>query len=240
MTTASSSSYLSNDAAARKGIYVIVPAYNEAGSVGRVVESLLEVYPNVLVVDDGSTDHTAAVARGARARVLRHAVNRGQGAAIQTGIEFALQCGATHLVTFDADGQHDVADIGRLLEPIYRGQCDVALGSRFLGEAVDLPGSRRLLLQLGVIFTRLTSGANLTDTHNGLRAMNRRAAEKIHITLDGMAHASELIDQIVRNALTYREVPVTIRYTDYSRAKGQSSRGAIKIALHYLIGRVLR
>lgn len=224
----------------RDTVFVVVPAYNEAACVGRVVEQLRRVYPNVIVVDDGSSDETAAIARGAGACVLRHAVNRGQGAAIQTGIEYALQRGAEYVVTFDADGQHDVADIRRLLEPIVRGRCDIALGSRFLGEALDLPASRRILLQLGVLFTRLTSGARLTDTHNGLRAFRRRAAQKIEITLDGMAHASELIDQIARSGLAYMEVPVTIRYTEYSRAKGQSSRGAVKIALHYLLGRVLR
>lgn len=221
-------------------VFVVVPAYNEAGVIGDVVAALRGAYADVVVVDDGSTDGTFELARRHGACVLRHLINRGQGAALQTGIEFALLAGAHIIVTFDADGQHDVADIARLAAPIVAGDCDITLGSRFLGEAIDLPAARRLLLRAGIFFTRLTSGASLTDTHNGLRAFSRRAAERIQLRLDGMAHASEIIDQVIRCGLPWREVPVTIRYTDYSRAKGQSSRGAIRIAMQYLLGRVIR
>lgn len=224
----------------RSGVYVIVPAYNEARVLGEVVERLRRSYPQIVVVDDGSRDATFEVARRAGAMALRHPINRGQGAAIQTGIEFALRRGAEYLVTFDADGQHQVEDVDRLVDPIRRGECDICLGSRFLGEALNLPTSRKWLLRAAVLFTRVTSGANLTDTHNGLRAFSRRAAERLDITLDGMAHASEIIDQVVRSGLTYREVPVQIHYTDYSLAKGQTSRGAFRVLLQYVIGRVTR
>lgn len=222
------------------GVFVVVPAYNEAPSVGGVVTALHALYPNVVVVDDGSSDDTGETARRAGAMVLRHVINRGQGAAIQTGIEFALRAGAGCVVTFDADGQHDPADIERLLLPVVRGECDVALGSRFLGQAEGITAMRRLTLQMGVWFTWLTSGVRLTDAHNGLRAFSRRAAEVVDIRLDGMAHASELVDIIRRHGLSFREVPVTIRYTDYSRTKGQSAGGALRIVMHYLIGRVTR
>lgn len=224
----------------RDSVFVVVPAYNEAAIVGQVVADLKRAYDSVVVVDDGSTDETGRVARQAGATVLRHAINRGQGASIQTGIEYALISGAEFIVTFDADGQHKVADVASLLAPIARGECDITLGSRFLGNAVNLPASRRILLKLGVLFTRFTSGVNLTDVHNGLRAFSRRAAGRIHIQLDGMAHASEMIDLIRRSGLEFREIPVTIQYTDYSRAKGQSSRGALRIVMHYLLGRVVR
>lgn len=220
--------------------FVVVPAYNEGASIEAVVGELVEVYPNVVVVDDGSRDDTFNLAHRQAPYVLRHAINRGQGAALQTGIEFALRRGARYIVTFDADGQHQVSDIRRLLEPIAHGECDVSLGSRFLGEAIDLPGTRRILLRLGVLFTWLVNGVRLSDVHNGLRAFSRKAAERIHIRLDGMAHASELIDQICNSDLVYREVPVTVRYTEYSKMKGQSSRGAMRIAFHYLLGRVMR
>ena len=224
----------------RSGTFVVIPAFNEEGAIEEVARGVAEVYPNVVVVDDGSLDDTRSAARRSAKYVLRHALNRGQGAAIQTGIEFALKRGAKYVVTFDADGQHRVEDIAALLEPIRRGECNIALGSRFLGEAEGLATSRKVTLKLGVVFTRVTSGVKLTDTHNGLRAFSRAAAERIEIKLDGMAHASELIDLIVRSGLAYKEVPVTIRYTAYSTAKGQTSRGAIRVALHYLVGRMIR
>src|ERR1051325_6178059 len=166
--------------------------------------------------------------------------NRGQGAALQTSIEFALSRGAEYIVTFDADGQHQVGDISRLIEPIARGECEVTLGSRFLGEAKNLPAARKWLLRLGVWFTRFVNGLRLTDTHNGLRAFSISAARKLDIHLDGMAHASEIIDVISRHRLSFREVPVEVHYTDYSLAKGQSSRGAARIAIQYLLEKVLR
>lgn len=197
-------------------------------------------YPNVIVIDDGSQDDTAARAKHAGATLLRHAINRGQGAALQTGIEYSLAKGAEFVITFDSDGQHCVDDLPNLLTPILRSEAEVVLGSRFLGRVENMPWTRWLLLKAAVGFTRLTSGMRVTDAHNGLRALSRRAAQQIHITLDRMAHASEIIDQIRASRLPVCEVPVTIRYTDYSRAKGQSSLAAVKVAFHYLLGKVLR
>ncbi len=224
----------------RKGTFVIVPAYNEETCIASVAREIAEQYPNVVVVDDGSTDGTSAAARRGTPLVLRHIINRGQGAALQTGIEYALRHGARFIVSFDGDGQHRVEDIQALLFPICRGEFDISLGSRFLGQAIAMPRMRRLTLQLAILFTRVVSRVKLTDAHNGLRAFSRRAAERIHLTLDRMAHASELIDQIRDSGLPYCEVPVQIRYTAYSRGKGQSSRNAIRILIHYLSGRLLR
>lgn len=223
----------------RQGVFVVVPAYNEGRCIEQVVSEVRAMYPNVVVVDDGSTDNTLEAARRCATYVLRHLINRGQGATLQTGIQLALLSGARYVVTFDADGQHQVEDIQPMLEPIWRGECEITLGSRFLGQAVNVPASRRATLRLGVLFSQLAHGVKLTDVHNGLRAFSRRAAENIQITLDRMAHASELIDIIVRSGLAFREVPVQVRYTDYSMAKGQSSLGAFRIAFQYLLGRVL-
>ncbi|MHC4696674.1 MAG: glycosyltransferase family 2 protein [Planctomycetota bacterium] len=224
----------------REGTFVVVPAYNEEVCIESVAREIAAQYPNVVVVDDGSTDGTFAAAKRSARHVLRHVINRGQGAALQTGMEYALKRGARFVVSFDADGQHRVEDIPALLQPIYRGECDIALGSRFLGQALEMPPTRRLTLQLAVLFTRVVSRVKLTDVHNGLRAFSRPAAQRIHLTLDRMAHASELIDLIRQSGLPFREVPVQIRYTDYSRRKGQPSRGAIRILIHYLSGRILR
>jgi glycosyltransferase involved in cell wall biosynthesis len=219
-------------------IFVVIPAYNEGARVAEVIRDVRAHYPNVVVVDDGSRDDSGARSLAAGAVVLTHVVNRGQGAALQTGIDYALARGAGYVVTFDSDGQHRVSDIPALINPIRDGRWDISLGSRFLGGVENITTTRRLLLKAGVLFTRVVSQVEITDTHNGLRAFSRQAAQRIRITLDRMAHASELIDQIRDCGLPYGEVPVHIRYTDYSRAKGQSSLGAIKILFHYFFKRM--
>jgi glycosyltransferase involved in cell wall biosynthesis len=228
------------DASVRRSLFVVIAAYNEERAIASVVSELRADYPNVVVVDDGSRDRTWAEARDAGAIVLRHLVNRGQGAALQTGISYALRAGAEIIVTFDADGQHQPCDIPALCAPIVAGEAEVCLGSRFLGHAQSMPLGRRVMLFGAVVFTRVTSGMKLSDTHNGLRAFSRRAASILDIQLDRMAHASELIDQVRSSGLAYREIPVHIRYTEYSLAKGQRSSAALRVALDYLIGRLLR
>ncbi|HEX8409966.1 MAG TPA: glycosyltransferase family 2 protein [Thermoanaerobaculia bacterium] len=219
---------------------VVIPAYNEAEAIGAVVAELVARGHEVIVVDDGSRDSTADVAKRQGAIVLRHAINRGQGAALQTGIACALQRGAEEIVTFDSDGQHAAEDVETLVAPLRAGRADVVLGSRFIGTTEGMPRRRKAILAAAVIFTRLASGVRVTDTHNGLRAFTRAAAAKLDIRLDRMAHASELLDQIVRHELRYEEVPVHVRYTDYSRRKGQSSFAALRILADYVLGRWMR
>jgi polyprenyl-phospho-N-acetylgalactosaminyl synthase len=221
-------------------VFVIVAAFNEAECIAEVVREVRQLYPNVVVVDDGSSDDTAERAREAGAWVLTHLINRGQGAALQTGITYALARGAQFVVTFDADGQHDVADIAGLLAPIVRGEVDVSLGSRFLQQPAHMPRSRRLLLFFAVMFMRLTVRARLTDAHNGLRAFSRAAAMRVDLKLDRMAHASEIVDQVVSSGVRFTEVPVSIRYTDYSLRKGQRNSAALRVAFDYLMARLIR
>jgi glycosyltransferase involved in cell wall biosynthesis len=223
----------------RDHVFIVVPAYNEMPVIETVLGELCDRWPNVIVVDDGSSDGTHDVACRLARWTLRHPINRGQGAALQTGIDFALARGASCIVTFDGDGQHRVDDLDRLVGPIVERACDVVLGSRFAGTASGLPPSRRLAIALGVVITRLSSGLRVTDTHNGLRAFSRRAAERIRITQDRMAHASELLDEIGRLGLPWLEVPVNIVYTDHSLAKGQRIGNAPRILLHHLIGRLV-
>jgi polyprenyl-phospho-N-acetylgalactosaminyl synthase len=214
--------------------------YNEAAVIGGVVSTLRETFPRVVCVDDGSSDGSAELARAAGAVVVRHHHNLGQGAAIQTGLTYALRSPATkYVVTFDADGQHRVSDAARMVQVARTEGVDVVLGSRFLTEAAhDMPRSRRTVLRAAVMFTRLSSGLALTDAHNGLRVLTRHAASRIHITLTGMAHASEILDQIAHHELTWREVPVMIEYTEYSRAKGQPNINAVNISLDLLSRRL--
>ncbi len=220
-------------------VYVVIAAFNEQHTIHATIESLREKYPNVIVVDDGSGDATGERALDAGATVLSHLFNRGQGAALQTGIEYALKCDASIIVTFDADGQHQSEDIASLILPIQNGEADVVLGSRFLQNADDIPVGRRMLLRAALVFTRLTSGLELTDTHNGLRALSRHAASLMALRQDRMAHSSEILDRIRSYQIRFVEVPTKIIYTDYSSAKGQRARGALRIVFDYFIDKVL-
>ena len=221
-------------------IFVVVAAYNEARVIASVIRRLKSSFPNIIVVDDGSTDGTANCLRDCGVFVLRHSINRGQGAALQTGIRFALMEGADVIVTFDADGQHDEQDIQALVEPVLRHESDLTLGSRFLGRAQHMPFSRQVVLKLGVLFTRIVSRLRLTDVHNGLRAFSRPVASSLHITMDRMAHASEILDEIKQAGWRYKEVAVNVRYSSYSMAKGQSSWNAIVISTQILLRKLTR
>jgi glycosyltransferase involved in cell wall biosynthesis len=215
----------------RPNLWVVCAAYNEARVIGGVVSELVHAGYQVVVVDDGSGDKTRHVAAAAGANAVTHPINLGQGAALQTGIDYAMAQGADILVTFDADGQHRVADIARLVEALRRERADFALGSRFLGQTYNLPLLRRWVLQAATVFTRLTTGLRLTDSHNGLRALTRRGAASIRLRQNRMAHASEIVSEIARSGLPYVEVPVTIEYTAYSLAKGQRIGDSVKILL---------
>lgn len=217
--------------ALRPNLWVICAAYNEATAIGRVVTELGRTGHQVIVVDDGSRDATADVAAAAGAHVVVHPINLGQGAALQTGIDYALAQGADVLVTFDADGQHRVSDIARLVDALRQARADFALGSRFLGQTSNLPRLRRWLLKAATVFTRVTTGLRLTDSHNGLRAFTRKGAAAIRLRQNRMAHASEILVEIARSGLRYVEVPVTIEYTAYSLAKGQHIGNSVTILL---------
>ncbi len=220
--------------------WIVITAYNEQQRIGAVLDDLLKIAENIVVVDDGSCDDTAGEVLLRPVWLVRHAVNLGQGAALQTGIAFALERPGDYIITFDADGQHCTSDLPTLIEPLTAADADFALGSRFLGKAQGIPWSRKLVLRMAVLFTRVSSGVALTDAHNGLRAMTRRGAQHLHITMNRMEHASEILDQIVRCGLKYVEVPVTIRYTADSLAKGQKTSAALRLGIKLLLEKVIR
>lgn len=210
--------------------FIVVAAYNEEQRIGGVVHDLRgHGYTNIIVVDDCSADKTGKIARKLDVQVLRHRKNRGQGAALRTGIRQALNQGADIIVTFDGDGQHQASEIKRLIRPIQLGRVDVVLGSRFMGGAIGLPWYKWILLKGSILVERLFLGIKLTDVHNGFRAFSRRAASYIKITFDGMAHGSEIVAEIHDLGLRYTEVPVTILYDEYTRQHGQSVFNAFNI-----------
>ncbi|WP_447578953.1 glycosyltransferase family 2 protein [Achromobacter kerstersii] len=222
----------------RSNTWVVIAAFNEGSVIRDVVAGLKVEWPNVVVVDDGSSDATAEEAGAAGAFVIQHPVNLGQGAALATGLQYCIEIGAEYIVNFDADGQHHVEDIQVLVDRASQPDVDVVIGSRFLGETRAMPRSRKLMLKAAVLFTRITTGLKVTDAHNGLRCFTLEAAKQIKITQNRMAHASEILEEIARHKLRVAEVPVTITYTDYSLAKGQRLSNSINILLELFLGRL--
>lgn len=224
-----------------KNVWVVIPAYNESSVIQTTIKDVLNFFQNVVVVDDHSPDCTARLAYESGATVCRHPINLGQGAALQTGITYALSQGASHIITFDADGQHSIHDAMNMVDTLDKTQVDVVLGSRFLGaNPIGMTRSKRVLLAAATFFTRITSGLSVTDTHNGLRCLSAKAAKEITIKHNRMAHASELLNQIGKLKLKYVESPCTITYTDYSKAKGQRLTGAFKILYDLSVGKLYK
>ena len=222
-------------------VFVIIPAYNENVVLRTVIEELLTLQINIVVIDDGSAEHLYSLLKQLPVYVLRHRINLGQGAAIQTGIEFALSKKADIIVTFDADGQHTAGDIEKMVNKISEGSADIVFGSRFMkGAKHNMPASRKFLLQIARHFNYFFTGVLLTDAHNGLRAMNRKAASVLRLKENRMAHATELVLKVRKSKLSYIEVPVTIRYTEYSLAKGQSAKSGFRILLDLLINKLFK
>ncbi len=227
---------------------IIIPAFNEGERIGAVIASVLAL-GKVVVVDDGSADDTGAVARRAGAVVLRHVINRGQGAALQTGMEFALRILQAEVIAhFDADGQMRSEDLERAGLRLQEQGEGIVLGSRFLGCAALKPTtlkptdqgmtfSRLLVLQGGLIFTKIFSGVAVTDTHNGLRVMTAETAKKLKLTLDRMAHASEILDLIKVHEIRLSEVPIVVSYR--IDKVGQSNWGMFPIVRDLLKKRLI-
>ena len=220
--------------------WVVIPAYNECNRLPSVLKGLVGRGLHIVVVDDGSRDATAEVAAGHDVFVLRHLINRGQGAALRTGVQFAISQDAQEIVTFDADGQHQADDIPVLLAALREGDVDLVLGSRFLGSAPGIPFHRRIMLKLAIVFTRVTTGLKLTDVHNGLRAMTAEAARRLTFTEDGMAHASQILSIAAQLRLRITEVPCSIHYSPQSLEKGQRTSAAIGILGRLAISRIVR
>ena len=216
--------------------WFVIPLFNEGQVIADVVKDVLTTFPNVVCIDDGSSDDSAAAAQAAGAVVVRHPVNLGQGAALQTGFEYALaQPGMRWVVTFDADGQHQVSDVQAMLAKAEAEDLQVVFGSRFLDDRTEAGALKRIVLQLAVAYTNLTTRTKLTDAHNGLRVISRDVVSRLSITQNRMAHASELVAQIGALDVRYGESPVHVLYTDYSRSKGQSLWNAVNILAELIL-----
>jgi glycosyltransferase involved in cell wall biosynthesis len=221
-------------------VAVIIPAYNESQVIGDVLAVFSELPYEIIVIDDGSSDTTISEIENYPVWLLQHATNLGQGAALQTGFEFALSLAQVeYFITFDSDGQHNAGDIETIVNILNSSDVDVVLGSRFCegGIAENIKGLKKFVLKLAINFTNWQTGLKLTDTHNGIRGFRREALAKIHLKQNRMAHASELLNQISANQMKVQEIPVHILYTEYSMKKGQSLLNGINILWDLFIGK---
>lgn len=218
-------------------LVAVVPAYNEEKNIGPVISGLFSHADKIVVVDDGSTDDTASEAKKFGALVLRHEINRGQGAALQTGHEYALKMGADYVIDFDGDGQFDAGDIKPALTALQQANADVLFGSRFLGKKANLPFLKRwVVLPIAKLLNCLFGGGGLSDVHNGFRVFTRRALELIRITQDRMAHATEIVALVKKYNLKYIEFPVRVVYRKY----GQGVGGGVRVLRDLVIGRLVK
>lgn len=218
-------------------LFIVIPYYNESEVIGDVLHDILANCPDarIVIVDDGSERQILQNQLNSNIVCLRHCCNLGQGAALQTGITYSLGEGADFIITFDADGQHQASDIFPMIEPLLNKKFDIVFGSRFLGGSEEVPLLRKLAIRSVLFFHWVLTGVKLSDYHNGFRAMNRKAAKTIKISQNRMAHATEILQQVLDYKLSWTEIPVHIRYTTYSRKKGQKLIDSLKIITDLLL-----
>ena len=222
-------------------IFVIIPCYNEAAVIRNTVIEVLRHGYRVVIIDDSSKDNSKNELKGLPVYYLRHRVNLGQGAALQTGIDFALKKGAKYFVTFDADGQHDSDDIPGMVALLENEKADIVFGSRFLpGSKTNVSRSRSFALNLGRYINYFTSGIMLSDSFNGMRIFSKQAAEKIKLTENRMSHPTQLLMLTAAGKLKYAEYPVAVHYSDYSKNKGLKNKDGIKIIIEILLYKIFR
>ncbi|MBI8999596.1 glycosyltransferase family 2 protein [Corynebacterium sp. CCM 8864] len=223
--------------------WLVMPCYNEATVIGDVIRAARETFPNIVAINDGSADDSDIAIHAAGAHLINHPVNLGQGAAIQTGVEYArAQPGSRYFVTFDADGQHQVKDVVAMLQRLRTEPLDIVVGTRFgrpRSEGDQVPLLKRVVLRTVVMLSPRAKRMGLTDAHNGLRVFNRRVAEELNIRMNGMSHASEFVTQIDERGWRVAEQPVDILYTEYSMSKGQSLINGVNILADGLLARRL-
>jgi polyprenyl-phospho-N-acetylgalactosaminyl synthase len=217
-------------------IFCIIPALNEEKMIGEVVAKVKPLVSEVVLIDDGSRDHTREIAAAAGAVVLRHQINRGQGAGLETGNQYALQNGAEIILHFDADGQFLAEDIPAVLAPLISGQADMVFGSRFLEKKSELPWLKeKIFMPIARLVNLILLGAVLTDPQSGFRAGTAAAWQKIRINQNGMAHCSEIIAKVFKNKLRVLEVPITVRYDEF----GQKFSGGVRIVKDLLLAKLM-
>lgn len=207
------SSISSSKAISKNKIVAVLPAYNEEVSIGSVVLRTKEHAGRVIVIDDGSSDHTASIAKMAGAEVIRHITNKGKGKAFKTGFNAASQNGAAIIVTLDSDGQHNPAEIPKLTAPIFSGEADLVNGSRYInGNGKNTPAYRRIGQTVLDKATNMNSGVKITDTQSGFRAFAVNTLPAFRFKENGFGIESEMLADAAKSDIRIKEVEIDVRY----------------------------
>tara|TARA_Y100001970_G_scaffold276794_1_gene380057 strand:+ start:220 stop:900 length:681 start_codon:yes stop_codon:yes gene_type:complete len=211
-------------------VYILIPVFNEDKKIKSVISELSPSFKNIVAVNDGSTDSTQEILESLDVVILRHSINLGAGAAISTGFKFIQnQKNAQAVVTFDADGQHSVEDAREFAREILVCEEEVIFGSRFINSKSNIPIIKRIVLSVVVLFTNLLSKVNLSDAHNGLKAIKKTALKKIEIDIDQYGYESQIINEVSKKGISYKEMPTNTIYTEYSKNKGQKLNNGLII-----------
>ena len=207
-------------------VIIGIPAFNEEKNIGSIVAKLKIKYDHVIVCDDGSSDMTETIASSLGAIVVKHSKNLGYGAAIKTIFNESKKIDGDVLVTFDADGQHQISEIDSVLKPLFENKADIVIGSRFLGTTKNLPKYRKFGIKTITGLTNTMTGSNLSDAQSGFRAYSKNVLNEISPTDSGMGISTEILIKSSNKNMKITEVPITISYENNSHSQEPISHGA--------------
>lgn len=193
-------------------ISIVVPAYNEGERLRKTLSELVTTGFEIIIVNDGSTDDTDKIVNEFPIHYISHPVNCGQGAALKTGTEYATGLGSDIIAHFDADGQHRIEDLLKLIETLKEDKFDVVLGSRFIEKNTEFPKSKKIILNIAKIFTRTLVGLDFTDPQSGLRAFKTQSLAQLDWHKTDFLHCTEILSLIAKNKLRYKEIPIIVKY----------------------------
>ena len=202
-----------------------IPAYNEEKNIAKIITKLKKITDSIIVFDDGSSDMTSEIAKNLGVIVISHKKNMGYGAAIRTIFEKSAEIGSDILVTFDADGQHRVEDVSRVLHPLENSEADIVIGSRFLGKQSNVPNYRKLGIKVITQVTNSSIKTKLTDSQSGFRAYSKQVLSKISLSEIGMGISTEILIKASSGGLRITEVPITILYSGDTSTHNPVSHG---------------
>ena len=207
-------------------IVIGIPAFNEEKNIASIILKLKKSYPEIIVCDDGSTDMTGNIAKEMGVHVVTHKKNQGYGGAISSIFRKASEINSDILVTFDADGQHRVEDIQKVIEPLVNNEADFAIGSRFLNEPENVPKYRKIGIKAITKITNSVSGGNITDSQSGFRAYNKKILNSIQITESGMGVSTEILIKIQKANFGIKEIPIIVLYEGDTSTHNPISHGS--------------